>query len=104
MIDAQAFRDRVIQSVLVSYDWEHAMHFAEIRVSGREGASQTYRINRLSELNICEDFGAMHVSQCTLIIQPGRVYLSLDPYTEGAESERDNYTFTGAEIACVLER
>jgi hypothetical protein len=56
MIDAHAFRDKVIKSLFVSYDWEHAMHFAEIRVSDREGASQTYRINHLSELNICEDF------------------------------------------------
>jgi hypothetical protein len=103
MIEAYAFRDRVIKSVFVSYDWEHAMHFAEIRVSDREGASQTYRINHLSEFNICEDFRTMHVSQCTLIIRPGYVYLSLDPYIEEVKSERDNYTFTGAEITYVLD-
>ena len=60
---------------------------------------RVYRISSLSEFKLSEDFRhSMEVAFCTLIIDTGRVYLSLDPYTEGSESKKDNFTFTGRDI------
>ena len=101
MIDASSFRDKAILSVSVSYDWQQSMHFAEVKVSGHDGQTQTYRVSGLSGVNVREDFAAMHIEQCTLTLMPGRVYLSLDPFIEGTESERDNFAFTGAEISVI---
>lgn len=98
MINANSFRDKAIASVLVGYDWHGSMHFAEIQVSDGSGAVQTYRLEGLSDFSINEDFAATHVSHCTFINTPERVYLSLDPYNEGTESEHDNYTFVCAKI------
>jgi hypothetical protein len=36
---------------------------------------------------------------CSLITGSGRrIYLSFDPFTEGVESDRDNFSFVGREI------
>ena len=60
-----------------------------------------FRITGLSQLEVSDDFKSMYVAFCTLIRSPGRVYLSLDPYEEGIESERDNFSFVGQEIAQI---
>ena len=97
-ITAASFRDKKIAALSVSYDWETETHTADITVRSEDGRLDRYRIKRLSEINISEDFGAPHIAFCSLIDSPGRIYLSLDPFTEGIESERDNFTFVGAEI------
>ena len=85
----------------VSYDWHNSQHFVEICVSGHDGQSRKFRIVGLSDYNISEDFHAMYIEQCTLTVEAGRVYLSLDPYLEGIESEQDNFTFKGTEILAL---
>jgi hypothetical protein len=100
-ISAASFRDKKIAALSVNYDWETATHTADITVRSDDGRLDRYRIKRLSELNISEDFGAPHIAFCSLIATPGRIYLSLDPFNEGIESERDNFTFVGAEITVL---
>jgi hypothetical protein len=34
----------------------------------------------------------------SLITSPRRIYLSFDPYTEGVESDRDNFSFIGRKM------
>ena len=97
-ISANSLRDKTISYFSVSYDWESGTHIAEIAVRSSEGVVDRYRIKQLSELNISESFGSQHIAFCSLIASPGRVYLSLDPWTEGVESDRDNFTFLGSEI------
>jgi hypothetical protein len=84
--------------VSVSYDWHSSEHIVDIGVSGHDGVAQFFRIVGLSNYCISEDFRAMYIEHCTLTSEPGRVYLSLDPYMEGTESERDNYIFVGTQI------
>ena len=101
MIPADTFRDSFLCSLSVSYDWQRSKHSVDICVAKDDGPSRTYRITGLSDYNISENFLAMYIEQCTLTIEAGRVYLSLDPHLEGTESERDNFTFTGSEIGAV---
>jgi hypothetical protein len=61
----------------------------------------TFRIAGLSQLEVSDDFTSRYVEFCTLIRSPGRVYLSLDPYEEGIESGRDNFSFVGQEITQI---
>ncbi len=97
-ISAASFRDKEIISFSVDYDWESECHAANITVRSTDGSLTRYRIKRLSEMNVSEDFGARQIAFCSLITSPGRIYLSFDPYTEGVESDRDNFTFVGGEI------
>jgi hypothetical protein len=70
-------------------------------LSDKEGINSNYLITRLASYVLSDDFAAMHISHCTLIADHSRVYLSLDPHTEGTESVKDNLTFIGFEIiAC----
>ena len=101
MISATSFRDRYVSSLTVGYDWQTSKHFVEISLAAEGHVTQTFRIEGLSDYSISEDFGAQYISQCTFINIPGRVYLSLDPYIEGTEGERDNYTFVGSSIALL---
>ena len=98
MISASAFRDKILKSLTISYDWVASDHFADIGVADQSGSVETYRITGLSGFSVDENFAAMHIEQCTLTMSPGRAYLSLDPFTEGAESEKDNYCFVGSAI------
>jgi hypothetical protein len=97
-ISAASFRDKEIASFSVAYDWESESHMADITVRSDDGSLNRYRISGLSELNVSEDFGAPQIAFCSLITSPGRIYLSFDPYSEGVESDRDNFTFVGSEI------
>jgi hypothetical protein len=97
-ISANSFRDKAISFFSISYDWESGTHIADIAVRSVDGMVDRYRIKQLSELNVSEDFGSQHIVFCSLIASPGRMYLSLDPFTEGVESDRDNFTFLGSEI------
>ena len=97
-ISANSLRDKTISSFSVRYDWDSETHIADIAVRSDDRMVDRYRINQLAELNISEDFGIQHIAFCSLIASPGRIYLSLDPFTEGVESDRDNFTFVGSEI------
>lgn len=98
-ISAASFRDRKLGSFAVNYDWETECHMADISVRANDGILHSYRVVGLSELNVSEDFDHIaHIEFCTLIIDPGRIYLSFDPYTEGVESDRDNFSFVGVDI------
>jgi len=99
-ISAASFRDHTLESVAVVYSWSTASHAVDISVRCRDGLLKRYRIDGVKQLNISEDFAhAEQVETCTLISKPNRVYLSLDPYEEGVESERDNYCVVGECIA-----
>ena len=101
-ISANAFRDKTISFFSVTYDWSSGTHIADVAVRSDDGIVDRYRIKQLSELNISEDFAHdQHIAFCTLIASLGRVYLSLDPWTEGVESDRDNFTFLGSEIVKI---
>ncbi len=97
-VTANDIRDTVIQTLSLTYDWESKSHEANIRVRSSGGALATFCITGLSKVDVVEDFGTMHVQFCTLIIDPGRIYLSLDPYEEGVESDRDGFLFIGRGI------
>src|SRR5271165_4975546 len=97
-ISAASFRDKTICSFSVGYDWEAACHTADITVRSGDGTLTRFRIDGLSEINVSEDFGAPQIAFCSLITNPGRIYLSFDPYNEGVESDRDNFTFVGSAI------
>jgi hypothetical protein len=101
-ITANSLRDKTISFFSVTYDWEFGTHVADIAVRSDDGTVDRYRINQLSDLNISEDFAhGQHIAFCTLTASPGRIYISLDPFTEGVESDRDNFTFLGSEIVKV---
>ena len=100
-ISAASFRDKRIKAFSVVYDWEAECHSAEISIQSADNVVHRYRINRLSEINVSDDFGSREIAFCSLILSPGRVYLSFDPHTEGVESDRDNFIFVGSEIVRV---
>jgi hypothetical protein len=97
-VSAHSLRDTVIQSLAVTYNWETETHVAELSVRSGDATSRTFQITGLSRVDVSEDFTSMHVVFCSLIRSPGRIYLSLDPYEEGIESDRDNFSFVGREI------
>lgn len=101
MINSADFRDKFLASLTIGYDWRTARHFAELEVAGEAQTSDKFRISGLSDYNISEDFRTQYISQCTLRVDSGGIYLSLDPYTEGSPSDNDNYTFTGTEIRAI---
>jgi hypothetical protein len=43
-ISAASFRDTIIKSFGISYDWETEMHVADIRVRSDDGLIHAYRI------------------------------------------------------------
>jgi hypothetical protein len=96
---ANLIRDTVVQSLVVTYDWDGGSHTLELSFRSKDGALHTFRMIDLSQLEISEDFTSMHVAFCTVLRSPGRVYLSLDPYNEFMESDKDNYCFVGREMA-----
>jgi hypothetical protein len=98
MITASSFRDKFLSSITISYDWQQSEHSADICVTDHSGVILKYQIAGLVSYDIFEDFQAMHISQCTLLVDVDRVYLSLDPYTEGTESDQDCFKFIGSQI------
>ena len=98
-ITAASFRDKRIETFTVSYDWVAQSHAADIGVRSNDGSLHKYRDIGLSQVNISEDFNRIAETEfCSLIRSPARIYLSLDPDTEGVESDRDNFSFVGRDI------
>jgi len=65
----------------------------------------TYRICKLSEYALYDDFQCMIVSHCKYIKDTQGLYLSLDPYDElGSRNEKDNFCFWGESIKVEAEQ
>ncbi len=73
----------------------------EISFTDSTGEAKSYRLSDLTEINIYEDFQCKNISQCTLVISPNSAYLSLDPYNEGQQSEKDCFYFKATSIEAV---
>jgi len=98
-VTANSIRDTIIQSLALTYDWNSDTHVANLGVRSNDGILHTFQIIGVSQFEISEDFTSRYVEFCSLIRSPGRIYLSLDPYEEGIESDRDNFSFVGRGIA-----
>ena len=101
-VSAGSLRDKIIQSLAVTYDWDNETHVADLRVRSNDGVLHMFQITGVSQFDISEDFTSRYVEFCSLIRSPGRIYLSLDPYEEGVESDRDNFSFVGREIIQIF--
>jgi hypothetical protein len=99
MASASDFRDSFVRSLLIGYDWERSAHFAELALCREGSAERRFRIDGLSAWAVFEDFQAQHITQCTLLRNHEGIYLCLDPHTEGARSEKDNYWLIGTAVA-----
>ena len=98
MLTSNDFRDTSLLSVAISYDWQTSSHSAQLCVVGADGLPRRYVVSKLSNYSIADDFSVAHIAQCTLLTTPGRVYLSLEPYAEGQESDKDSFVFVGQAI------
>jgi len=97
-VSANVLRDTVIQSLALMYDWDTETHTVNLGVRSSDGTLHVFQITGVSQVEISEDFGSRYIEFCSLIRSPGRIYLSLDPYEEGVESDRDNFSFVGSDI------
>jgi hypothetical protein len=100
-VSANSLRDTIIQSLAITYDWDSETHVADLGVRSSDGVLRTFQIIGVSQFDVSEDFRSKYVEFCSLIRSPGRIYLSLDPYEEGIESDRDNFSFVGSDITQV---
>ena len=98
-VSANLLRDTVIQFLAFTYDWDGETHVANLGVRSNDGVLHRVKITGVSQFDISEDFRSIEF--CSLIHSSGRVYLSLDPYEEGIESDRDNFSFVGRDITRV---
>jgi hypothetical protein len=81
----------MLSQITIGYDWDTLNNFAEIKLISDTGTISSFKICKLTEYSIYEDFLASYISQCKLIINSAMVYLSLDPYDElSNEIELDN--------------
>jgi hypothetical protein len=101
-ISAAAFRDKKLISFAVTYNFESDFHIAEFTVQSTDDSLEKFRMTGLSEINLSEDFRHIGYTEfCSLIVEEGRVYLSFDPFNEGVESNKDNFSFVGRNITKV---
>lgn len=104
MITTNDFRDTRLTSITFSYNWDTSVHYAEIHVVGYDGVRRAYRLTHLMSYALYDELDASVISHCTFISAPDRVYLSLDPYLEGEESEKDNLVFIAKGVEVVNVR
>jgi hypothetical protein len=100
-VSANSLRDTIIQSLAFTYDWDSETHVANLGVRSNDGVLHSFQITGVSQFEVSEDFTSGYIEFCTLIRSSGRIYLSLDPYREGIESDRDNFSFVGREITRI---
>jgi hypothetical protein len=100
---ANLIRDSVVSSLTLSYGRDSQPHTLELSFRFGDGTLNTFRITGLSQLEISEDFTSTHVAFCTVLRSPGRVYVSLDPYNEGVESDKDNCCFVGRDMVQLAD-
>jgi hypothetical protein len=97
-ITAADIRDGQLLAFLVTCDWEHGRHAAELTVRTRDGEIERFRVTGLREWQAHDDFLAQHIEQCTLVHDASGVYLSLDPHAEGLRTADDNLWLDGEAI------
>jgi hypothetical protein len=94
----------MISQITIGYDWDTLNNFAEIKLVSSDGAISLFKIIKLTEYSLYEDFSASYISQCKLIVNNSMVYLSLDPSNElSNEIDLDNdcLWFKGGNIESV---
>lgn len=103
-MDSSNFRDKMLSQITIGYDWDTLNNFAEIKLISNNGTISSFKILKLTEYSLYDDFSASYISQCKLIINNSMVYLSLDPYDElSNEIDLDNdcLWFKGSNIEKV---
>lgn len=81
-MDASNFRDKILSQIIIGYDWDTSNNFAEITLASKDGTISSFKIDKLTEYLLYEDFSSSYINQCKLIITGSNIYLSLDPYDE----------------------
>jgi hypothetical protein len=100
-VEASNFRDKMLSQITIGYDWDTLNNFAEIKLISNNGDTSSFKINKLTEYSLYEDFSASYISQCKLIVNSSMVYLSLDPYDELSQKmdlDNDCLWFKGRNI------
>jgi hypothetical protein len=100
-VEASNFRDKMLSQITIGYDWDTLNNFAEIKLISNNGDTSSFKINKLNEYSLYEDFSASYISQCKLIVNSSMVYLSLDPYDELSQKmdlDNDCLWFKGRNI------
>ncbi|MDO6642168.1 hypothetical protein Q4557_19685 [Shewanella sp. 5_MG-2023] len=103
-MDSSSFRDKMLSQITIGYDWDTLNNFAEIKLVSNNGDISSFKICRLTEYSLYEDFSASYISQCKLITKNSMVYLSLDPYDELSnliDLDNDCLWFKGSSIEQV---
>ena len=103
-MDSSYFRDKMLSQITIGYDWETSNNFAEIKLISNNGVISSFKVCKLTEYSLYEDFSASYISQCKLIVNSSKVYLSLDPFNElSNEIDLDNdcLWFKGSNIEAV---
>jgi len=101
-LEAADLRDGYVTELHLHYDWG-GKHSLDLVVKNEKNGPETIKLHfvGVTDTYISEDFKSQWISHCKVLSQPGRVYVSLDPYDETQEEdERDNYVI----IAGSLER
>jgi hypothetical protein len=98
MIGPQDFRDRYVSAVSIKYAAGSVHGTVHLSVRDAHGDIRRFQIDGVTDFSINEDFQSLAIAQCTVLIDSAGVYLCLDPYHEGARSDRDNYYFQGSSI------
>lgn len=94
----------MLSQITIGYDWDTFNNFAEIKLISNNGEISSYKIHKLAEYFIYEDFSTSYISQCKLIVNSSMVYLSLDPYDELSNQidlDNDCLWFKGSSIEKV---
>ena len=94
----------MLSQITIGYDWVTSNNFAEIKLISNNGVISSFKIFKLTEYSLYEDFSASYISQCKLIVNSSMVYLSLDPFNElSNEIDLDNdcLWFKGSNIESV---
>ena len=94
----------MLSQITIGYDWETSNNFAEIRLMSNDGVPSSFKIIKLTEYSLHEDFSASCISECKFIANNSMIYLSLDPYDElSNEIDLDNdcLWFKGSSIESV---
>jgi len=81
-VDSSKFRDKMLSQIIIGYDWDTLNNFAEIKLISNNGDLSSFKICKLTEYSLYDNFSANYISQCKVIINSSMVYLSLDPYDE----------------------
>ena len=98
MITSRQFRDHYVLAISIRYERDTSYANVRLSVQDAQGVTCVYEIGGVTEYYVDEDLQSLAIAQCTLINEPDNVYLSLDPFNEGAPSEKDNFCFKGASI------